>query len=253
MKRMQGLITSVLLMSMAASVNAAPKGATIAKSHEAMTIDGYASEAVWSTQPWQAINHIILGDTPLSERDFSGRFKLAWKEEGLYLLVEISDDVLFDQHANPLLRYWDDDCLEVFVDADASGGDHQFNFNAFAYHVGLDGQVADIGEQTETHQEPFILLNDHVNNRWRRDEHGLLTWELMVFVFDDDFKPDSNHPPMVLSQGHELGFMLAYCDNDGSDEREHFIGSVAIKPINGDKNLGYKNADVFQRYRLNKE
>lgn len=39
--------------------------------------------------------------------------------------------------------------------------------------------------------------------------------------------------------------MLAYCDNDGSASREHFIGSVAIEPKNGDKNLGYKDAGVF--------
>ena len=35
----------------------------------------------------------------------------------LYLLVEITDDVLFDQHANPLHLYWDDDCIEIFIDS----------------------------------------------------------------------------------------------------------------------------------------
>jgi len=47
-----------------------------------------------------------------------------------------------------------------------------------------------------------------------------------------------------------MSFMLAYCDNDGSDEREHFIGSHDIEPVNGDKNLCYIDASVFGSIRL---
>ncbi len=57
-------------------------------------------------------------------------------------------------------------------------------------------------------------------------------------------------PPVKLFEGKKLGFMLAYCDNDGSKEREHFIGSTDIRAVKGDKNLGYKTADVFQRLQL---
>jgi hypothetical protein len=41
-----------------------------------------------------------------------------------------------------------------------------------------------------------------------------------------------------------------YDDNDGSKEHEHFIGSTDIKSVNGDKNLGYITADVFQKLTL---
>ena len=44
--------------------------------------------------------------------------------------------------------------------------------------------------------------------------------------------------------------MLAYCDNDGSNERESFIGSTEIEAVNGSKNLGYITADVFQQLLL---
>lgn len=53
-----------------------------------------------------------------------------------------------------------------------------------------------------------------------------------------------------MSLGKKLGFMLAYYDNDGSKEREHFIGLTDIKAVNGDKNLGYITADVFQQLLL---
>ena len=213
-------------------------------------IDG-VMEPSWSAHTWYPIDQLILGE-PVQSDDFSGRFKLAWNKDYLYLLAELSDDVLFDQHANPLHFYWDDDCLEVFLDEDASGGDHQYNFNAFAYHVALDNQVVDIGERTKQNPEPFLTLNDHINSRWQRSESAphKVVWELAIKVFDDSFKPGRNNSPAKLYAGKEMGFMLAYCDNDGSKHRENFIGSTEIKAVNGDKNLGYKTADVFGQLRL---
>ena len=47
-----------------------------------------------------------------------------------------------------------------------------------------------------------------------------------------------------------MGFMLAYCDNDGSDVREHFMGDHDFPAQNGSKNLGYITADVFGKITL---
>jgi len=242
------------------------------KSPEKKHIDGLGNEVSWQLAKWQPIDHLILGTQP-SKDDFSGRFKIMWDEEQLYLLVEITDDILFDQHANPLYHYWDDDCLEVFIDEDASGGNHQFNFNAFAYHIALDNQVVDIGEKKTNGSDNVVLLNDHVTSQWRRSEKSpnTVVWELAVRVFDDSFnmqevmKDTMQRPiplslytamqtkksqPVKLAEGKTLGFMLAYCDNDGSKEREHFMSSTDIKPINGNKNLGYITADVFSALTL---
>lgn len=187
-----------------------------------------------------------------SSDDFSGRYKLLWDEQYLYLMAEINDDVLFDQYANPTEKYWDDDSLEVFIDEDASGGMHQFSFNAFAYHVALDNQSADIGPNNADGSTNFILLNDHINSQWRRDANAAyaITWELAIKLYDDKFTLAAEHMPVTLTKGKIIGFMLAYCDNDGSREREHFIGSHEIKPKNGDKNLGYIDAGVFGSIQL---
>lgn len=215
-----------------------------------IVIDGVA-EQEWQGRDWYPINQLILGQ-PYSKRDFDGRFKLAWDSGYVYLLAEITDDVLFDQHANPLHFYWDDDCLEIFLDEDRSGGEHQYNYNAFAYHVALDNQVVDIGEKTKANPDPFLTLNDHIYSRWQRSDIAphKVVWELAIKVFDDSFSPTKTSQPVNLSAGKELGFMLAYCDNDGSKNRENFIGSTEIKGVNGDKNLGYKTADVFAKLTL---
>jgi len=221
-----------------------------------INIDGIADEASWQLAGWQPIDKLILGIMP-SKEDFNGRFKIMWDEQQLFLLVEITDDILFDQHADPRYLYWDDDCLEIFLDEDASGGNHQFNYNAFAYHVALDNQVVDIGEKQTDGTDSFVLLNEHVNSSWRRSEKSpnKIIWELAVQVYDDSFNiqmpmQKEKPQPVKLSLGKKLGFMLAYCDNDGSKEREHFIGSVDIKAVNGNKNLGYITADVFQQLVL---
>ncbi len=225
-----------------------------------ITINGIADDVSWQQATWQPIDQLILGEMP-SKGDFSGRFKVMWDAQQLYLLVEITDDILFDQHADPRHLYWDDDCLEIFIDEDGSGGNHQFNYNAFAYHVALDNQAVDIGEKNADGSDNFVLLNDHINSAWRRSEKfpNKVVWEMAVSIYDDSFSLPAKREvqpqhkslqPVTLYLGKKLGFMLAYCDNDGSKEREHFIGSVDIKAVNGSKNLGYITADVFQKLTL---
>ncbi|KGJ93115.1 sugar-binding protein [Colwellia psychrerythraea] len=230
------------------------------RTSEKMLVDGVAKEVSWQQAKWQPLDSLILGEQPSAD-DFSGQFKVMWDEQQLYLLVEITDDVLFDQHADPRHLYWDDDCLEIFLDEDASGGNHQFNFNAFAYHIALDNQAVDIGEKNIDGSDNFVLLNDHITSVWRRSEisPNKVIWEVSVRVYDDNFalpvkkgtpSQYKESQPVNLFVGKKLGFMLAYCDNDGSKEREHFIGSIDIKAVNGNKNLGYITADVFSQLTL---
>ncbi len=216
-----------------------------------ITVDGRALEPAWSAAEWRPLDKHMLGDYP-EPNDFSGRYKLLWDEGHLYLLAEITDDLLIDQHADPLLRYWDDDCLEIFLDEDASGGLHQYDYNAFAYHIALDNQAVDIGGQLDDGSPEFLLLNNHLDSRWQRQSekpHTIL-WEVALKVFDDSYEHGGDSEPVSLSADKVMGFMLAYCDNDGSVEREHFMGSHEIEPVNGDKNLGYIDAGVFGKIRL---
>ncbi len=225
----------------------------VSKADTMPIIDGQSTESIWTDLQWQPMSELILGQQPSAD-DFSGRFKIAWRESHLLLLVEIVDDVLFDQYSDPLVNYWDDDCLEVFIDEDQSGGDHQFNFNAFAYHIALDNQVVDLGYLTAGKPD-VLLLNEHITSRWQRSANkpNTLIWEVAIAVYDEDFTYNDNGfigQPVTLFAGKKLGFMLAYCDNDGSKQREHFVGSHKINAVNGDKNLGYIDASVFGKITL---
>jgi hypothetical protein len=200
-------------------------------------VDGVADDAAWEAAEWQPLVHNWLGPE-IDADDFSGRYKLVWTKDRIYLLAEITDDILYDAHRDPLKQYWDDDCLEVFIDADFSGGDHQFNHNAFAYHFSLDNRAIDIG----TDKVPRDYSH-HVQSQWK--QHGdKIIWEVSIDIYDDTYVDDSDdNTPMVLEKGHTLGLMVAYCDNDGSELRENFVGSEVT--FEGKTDWGWIDAGLF--------
>lgn len=209
-------------------------------------IDGKIDKQ-WQHGEWLQMNTLILGSKPTAE-DFSGAFKLRWDEDHLYLLAKIRDDVLSDAYPDPKAHYWDDDSLEIFLDPDGSGGDHLHSYNAYAYHLALDGNVIDLGDKAGE----IILLNQHAQSQWARnpDDPYEVIWEVKIRFYSDQWGKLAEQSRMTLSDGHNFGFMLAYCDADGKGYREHFVGSQPITPINGSKDLGYKTADVFTKMRL---
>lgn len=224
-------------------------------------VDGNPTDAAWELANWRGMNEVMLGEVPSAE-DFSGRYKLVWTASHLYLLAELNDDVLIDRFANPLEKYWESDTLEIFIDEDASGGPHEFSYNAFAYHIGLDNQAIDMAPYRSKADRDNGVVNvraypEHITSVWQRSSVPPypIYWEVAISVFADDYvDPSGDTPspsrPLTLEAGKTLGFMLAYCDADDGAGREHFVGDVAIEPVNGDKNLGYIDASVFGRIKL---
>ena len=219
----------------------APKTTYVAKSTVAPKIDGKATEACWAKAKWMPINQLWVGKQP-SKSDFSGRYKLAWDKNYLYVLAEITDDTLIDSHPNPLDRYWDDDCLEVFIDPDHSGGDHLASYNAWAYHTALNGVSVDFGADGRPHDYSAHVISKYVT------KGNKTTWEAAYAIYPNTYTDGAVNKPEVLKAGKVMGFAIAYCDNDHSPEREHFIGSEVVE--GADKNQGYKTASIFGKIIL---
>lgn len=209
---------------------------TVKQATKAPTIDGLANEMAWAKAKWHPIDQLWLGNQYTSE-DFEGRYKLTWTKDALYLLAEIKDDVLRDVYKTPLKQWWDEDCLEIFIDEDNSGGNHQYNHNAFAYHVDLDGNVVDVN-----HTKEGKLYNSHVTST-RQTNGNTTIWEAKILLFDDSYTDDKNNQPVKLQPNKNIGFALAYCDNDNSEHRENFIGSIPV--MGNDKDRGWIDANIF--------
>lgn len=213
-----------------------------------LVIDGRADEVDWQQAAWRPLKYLMDGRAPDDTLDFSARYRALWRSDAIYLLVELRDDILLDSVADPLDRYWDDDALEVFVDADNAGGPHQHDDAAYAYHIALDGQVVDIGPTASGATGPRTYP-EHVQARWRRDQDDatLLIWEVRLQLYAQG----APKRPLDLQAGQHIGFMLAYCDSDQAGAgRAHFVGDVDVPERNGSRNLGYLDADVFGVMRL---
>lgn len=213
---------------------------TIPFTSEAPVIDGSEKgDLAWKDPEWFPIDQVWLGQDQ-DIMDFSGKYALSWTEDRLYLLVKIVDDTLVDTHQDGLVDYWEDDCVEFFIDEDRSGGDHQFNFNAFAYHVALDLKVVDYGTEGAMYFDHVKSAKKHIKN--------VTVWEFEIEVYDDSYTVGKDNQPVKLTPNKDIGFAVAYCDSDESGTRESFIGSEKI--LAEDKNIGWKTADIFGHFRL---
>lgn len=208
----------------------------VIKTDESPNIDGRGMENSWNRTEWLLVDQNWVGAS-YEHDDFNGRYKLLWDKEALYILLEVIDDTLYDSHEDPFKLWWNDDSLQLFIDEDNSGGLHQYDHNAYAYSIALDGNVVDF----DLGQEPK-LYNEHITSS-KITKDKLTTWEIKVKLHPMDFREGTEDERIVLSKNKKIGFALAYCDNDGSTERENFIGSVFVP--GEDKNVGWINADVF--------
>lgn len=208
----------------------------------APTIDGNGSDACWTNATWYDVNYLWLGVQP-SAADFTGKFKVTWNANKLFVLAEITDDVLNDNYASATSNYWEDDTWEIFLDENHSGGEHENNYNAFAYHISTLGDIVDSDLGTPR------LFNAHATVS--RTKNGTTyTWEAAFDVYKDTYvyANGTSNAKATLTLGKQMGFAMAYCDNDGGTTRQSFIGSENVPGTN--KNVAYINADVFGNLEL---
>ncbi len=191
----------------------------------APVIDGVGDEACWNPGEWGLIDEQWFSNRPVSDSaDFYGRYKVVWTSEKLYLLLEITDDVLNEDITDPLNNYWEDDCLEVFIDEDKSGGDHKCcaqAYNAFAYHISpVTYDAVDLSDDGD-----FVpkLFNEHVSIAVR-SAGSLHTIEVAIKIYDNTFNENHSNTPVTLTKGKLMGFSIAYCDDDGNG-REDFMAT----------------------------
>lgn len=235
-------IASLLLATV--STIAAQETNHYAAPHAAVApaIDG-AIDPAWDAAAWDSLSYNYLAGTTMpSAADLSARYKALWTSDALHLLVEVVDDSISDRTVNPLRSWWDDDCLEVFLDENRDGGDHQYNFEAWAYHISTKGEVVDYGDDQQPH-----LFDDHVVSR-RVQTGDTSIWEMSIKVFGEDYTLAGPNTPLVLAAPKTMGFSLAYCDNDGKTNRESFLGSVNTPGHLA--NEGYIDASVFGSLEL---
>jgi hypothetical protein len=207
-------------------------------------IDGVGDDACWAIADWAPINQVWIG-AAVPANDYSGKFKVVWTKDRLYLLVEIIDDSLRCQAAdvssvcNNIYNY---DCVEIFIDENNSREtNYSGTYKAFAYHFDTAGHICNNG----------VRLDGNINYKMKRVSNHTYDWEFEIKVFDDKFVAGGNNIPDTLTDGKLMGWSLAYNDNDFGNTRQNMIGSVFIAGnTDNERNISYFNSSVFGKLKL---
>jgi len=122
---------------------ASPTGVTeitIDKTSSAFTIDGGTGEAAWAGATIYGIGNVLLdaGTLPAGSADLSGSWRTLWDDTNLYVLVDVTDDVLINDSANP----WHDDSIEIYIDGDNLKGANYDGVNDIQYIFGWNDLAA---------------------------------------------------------------------------------------------------------------
>lgn len=241
-------------------------------------VDGKGDDKCWRNVPWQRIGQgWIPYDAQVDSEDYFGRYKVVWSSTTnlLYFLIEIHDNVFVDGYAPGVTAdIYNFDIVEVFIDADASGGPHVFDgtgdvgrewganaANAFAYHiyaafprdngVTTDHYVGDMGGTSWSDVKTHNYASHLPDFALGKTGHTAV-WEFSLIVYSDtDKESNKNAARVKLAPGKVMGLSAAYCDNDHPEKnpkvRDHAFGSV-LEPSPG--NLHWRTADYFGKVKL---
>lgn len=116
--------------------------ATIRQAAQPPAIDGAVEEDLWAgARPYKMDN--VIYSSASSAADFSAHYQTLWDAKNLYVLVDVTDDSLQNDSDSDL--WYQDDCVEVFIDADNSkSGD--YSDNDYQFHFDWDKTKPTMGE-----------------------------------------------------------------------------------------------------------
>ncbi len=176
-----------------------------------INIDGTV-EDTWNTAEWRPVAKVLQGaDNITDEADFSAQYKLLWDENGFYVLIEVQDDVLVNDQA----QYFNNDMVEVYFDMDnsknilkpgAPWNVTSYDDNDFQFHHVIDVEGVNGGPE-----------GADVNLAYDLSQTGVYTLEFH-FAWSDLGLTEA------LTEGTDIGFDITIGDNDGSDNRESYLG-----------------------------
>jgi hypothetical protein len=164
---------------------------------ETPAIDGTIGEA-WKTAPQYQLENVIY-TPPTSSNDLSASYRAMWDHDNLYLLVEVTDDIL--RHDSPPDQWWKSDSVEVYIDGD--------NSKAPAYGPN-DFQYAFIWDKTS----PQMLENKH---------NGTNGVQYAIVTTEKGYRVEAKFPWSTLgakpSAGAKIGLDVHVNDNDTGERK----------------------------------
>jgi len=176
--------------------------AEIGQTATAPSIDGSVDDA-WSAATTHEFQHVLQGSVD-GDSDLGGTWRASWDSDALYLLVDVTDDAA----ASDSSADYQDDSVEVYVDADNSKNDSYDGTNDFQFTFPRNG--------------------DEISGQQPQSTENL---EWTVADTDDGYHLEAAFPWSMLGvtpeSGHVLGFDVHVNDDDDEGDRDAKISWFA--------------------------
>ena len=189
---------------------------------EPVIIDGEIDQ-IWSILQFEEITN-KLQDGALDESDFSGRIKVGWHENFIYVLADITDNVIV---ADPTWAHKQDAC-ELYVNLLPEEGIADYSA-AHTFYVTINADGSAIGGRSEEGWEP---PTEGVDVAVGLTETGWFAeWSIDVTLFGLD----------VLFAGDVISLDVGINDNDNPEKDErisHYFWSTNSTDQNWETSIG---------------
>ena len=124
-----------------AALNLVPR-TTIPQAAAAPTVDGQGSPGEYSGEPID-LSRLWEGEQPSSPADASGSARLTWSGDALYLLVEVTDDVLGTVlPTSDAKRHWRTDSVEIAIDPRGNSENTSSTYKVGVFPTTVEGAPA---------------------------------------------------------------------------------------------------------------
>jgi len=193
--------------------------AEIPRAGSAPAIDADVDDG-WSGVEAREFQHVIAGSVD-GDDDLGGTWRAQWDDDAFYVLVDVTDDASSTDSS----EHWQDDSLELFVDADNSKGSSYDGTNDFQFTVPRgDGEIGG------------RLPQDTSTVEWAQTET------------DAGYRMEFAFPWSVLavspSVDHAMGFDAQVNDDDDDSERD------AKMAWYGEEDIAWDNPSAFATVQL---
>ncbi len=200
-----------------------PYNAVITQVAAPPVIDGVV-DASWTSADEQGIDRRILGNIS-NPQDLSAEWKATWDSTNLYILVTVHDEDL----NNTSIDWWNDDSVEIFLDADASRGTSYDGVNDYQFGFRWSDTTLHYGPNSATLIDDSVVVFDMIATA---DGYVL---EVAIPWADLGVAPTT---------GDDIGIEVQINDDDGGGLRD---ASIAW---NGVSNAAYTDPTQFGIGRL---
>ncbi|MFY0626901.1 MAG: lamin tail domain-containing protein [Reichenbachiella sp.] len=218
---------SSLLLFLGFSFSLFGQTLTISEISEPPVIDGVI-DASWDAIDFESIDRNNAG-TISSQEDLSGKFKMSWDTNNLYLIVLVKDDVF---HSDMESNVWNEDGIEIFIDSDnsknSSFGTNDFQFqlryaDASAYEVSHGDVTGVVSQQVVSNDTIFYEMSIPLS-LLDLDGNSIVNGQLLGF--DIHINDDDN------IDGNREGKLAWYARTDNSSRNPAYFGTANFKQNN---------------------